>query len=64
MQFLIGVPMVCCIAAVAVLAVLGKVVGRPWAWLRGRGAAPAESAMPPPARYDVPANHTPQAAAR
>lgn len=56
--------MVCCIAAVAVLAVLGKVVGRPWAWLRGRGAAPAESAMPPPARYDVPANHTPQAAAR
>ncbi len=56
--------MVCCIAAVAVLAAFAKVVGRPWGWLRGRDAAPAESSMPPPARYDVPTGHTHQAAAR
>lgn len=45
--------MVCCIAAIAVLAAFGKVTRRPWAWIRGRDVAPPESSMPPPARYDV-----------
>lgn len=46
--------MVCCLAAVAVLAALGKVFRRPWAWIRRREADQHESTMPPPARYDVP----------
>lgn len=46
--------MVCCLAAVAVLAAVGKVFRGPWAWIRGREAESSESAMPPPARYDVP----------
>ncbi len=45
--------MVCCIAAVAVLAAFGKLVARPWAWLRGLDPVATESPMPPPARYDV-----------
>lgn len=45
--------MVCCIAALAVLAACGTVFRRPWAWIRGREAGSNESTMPPAARYDV-----------
>ncbi|OLT37502.1 hypothetical protein BJF84_06200 [Rhodococcus sp. CUA-806] len=50
-QFLIGVDMVCCIAAVAVLAVLTRLIAAPAAYSSGLRGRNRDAATLPTARY-------------
>ncbi|GAA1749423.1 hypothetical protein GCM10009710_31770 [Aeromicrobium alkaliterrae] len=46
--------MLCCVAAIAVLAAVGRLLRAPRQWIRGESGGRLDAEMPPPAHYEVP----------